>query len=83
VQLADENNGARSKRTSFDKFQLFHIAPVPKQALPAPQNNGMDHRPVLVDEVVVHQGMHQRATAGDQDVLTRLLLQPRNLLRDI
>ena len=36
----------------------------------------MDHQPVLVDEVVLGQRADQLATAVDQDVLARLLLQP-------
>ena len=35
----------------------------------------MDHEPVLIDEIVLHQRPQELWTADDQDVLAGLLLQ--------
>jgi hypothetical protein len=46
-----------------------------KQTLPAPQNNGVNHEPILINQVMLHQRLDKITTAKDQNVLTRLLLQ--------
>ena len=43
----------------------------------------MDPDPILIDEIVFHQRVHEIAAAVDQDVLTGLLLQLGDFLRDI
>jgi len=43
----------------------------------------VDHEPVLVDQVVLHQRVYQHATASNQNVLTGLLLQPGYFFRYI
>ncbi len=43
----------------------------------------MDHEPVLIDEVVLHQRVDQLATAEHQQVLTVLLLEPGNCFCDM
>jgi len=51
--------------------------------LPAPENDGVDGEPVLVDEVVVHQGVDEVRAAGDQDVPAGLLFEIGDLFGDI
>jgi hypothetical protein len=43
----------------------------------------MDHEPVLIDEVMLRQRAYHPCAALGQDVLTRMLLQPGDLLRSI
>jgi hypothetical protein len=68
--------------SGFHEFQGGNAA-LAKQALPAPHNDGIDEEVILIDEVRLEQRLCQRAAAEDQDVLTRLLLQPGDLLRDV
>jgi hypothetical protein len=43
----------------------------------------MDYEPKLVEEVVLQQRPDEGATAEDRDILTRLLFQPGDILRDV
>jgi hypothetical protein len=78
--VGKDNNG----RTSFFyESQSGRGGPVFEETPTVPQDERIDHEPVLVDEVVPHLRVHKFATAVDQDVLTGLLLQPKDFLRDI
>src|SRR5215218_3588619 len=48
-----EVEDARAKGLRVHKLQRLLIAPFLKEALPAAQDNGMDHEPKLVEEVVL------------------------------
>jgi hypothetical protein len=43
----------------------------------------MNHKPELVDEVVFKQRTDESAAAEDRDVLSRLPLEPGDLLSDV
>src|SRR5215211_8535841 len=78
-----EVEDTRAKSLRVHKLQLLLIAPFLKEALPAAQDNGMDHEPKLVEEVVLKQRPDEGAAADDRDVLARLLLELGDLFRDI
>ena len=78
-----EVEDARAKGLRVHELQRLLIAPFLKQALPAPQDDGMDHEPKLVEEVVAQQRPDEGAAAEDRDVLARLLLELGDLFRDV
>src|SRR5215207_4720845 len=63
-----------TERLRVNKLQSPLIAPFLKEMLSAPYDNGMDHEPKLVEEVVFQQRSDEGATAGDRDFLAGLLL---------
>ena len=58
----------------FCQFQR-RVAPISEETRSAPQDNRIDQEPIFFNEVMLHQRVDKLATAVDQDVLTRLLLQ--------
>ncbi len=82
VGLVDERRNAGAKPFCLHEFQGC-ISPVPEQTLSASQNNGKDQQVVLIDEVVLHQRLHKFSAAKDHDILTGLLLQLGDFVRDI
>ena len=56
------------------------IASVLEETLPATKDNGIHHKPELVDEAASKQQTDESATAEDRDVLSRLPLEPDDLL---
>ncbi len=51
-----------------------------KQALPAPHDNGENYDLILIDQVVLHQGVNKSATAENQDLLASLRVFARTAL---
>src|SRR5215216_4328442 len=82
-RLVGEIEDARAKGLRVHELQRLLIAPSLEEALPAAHDNGMDHEPELIEEVLAQQRPEEGATAGDRDVLTWLLLELGDLLRDI
>src|SRR3712207_6677897 len=82
-RLVGEIENARAERLRVNELQRLLIAPVLKQTLSAPHDDGVDHEPKFVEEVVFKQRPDQGRTAGYRDVLARLLLEPGDLLGDI
>jgi hypothetical protein len=54
-----------------------------KKALPAAQDNGVDHEPVLIDLSELHQSRHELAAAYDCDVPSELMLEFSDCFRNI
>ncbi len=52
----------------------------PKTRSPAPEHDRIDHQPQLVDEVVLHQRVHELTAGDDDDVTVQLALEPGDLL---
>ena len=73
-RLVGEIENARAEDLRVDELQRLLIATVLKETLPAAHDDGMDHEPELVEEVVLQQRPDQGRAAGDRDVLTGLLL---------
>src|SRR5688500_20248760 len=80
-RLVGEIENACAEDLRVDELQRLLIAPVLKQTLSAPHDDGMNHEPKLVEEVVLKQRPDQGRAAGDRDVLTWLLLQPGKIGR--
>ncbi len=76
VGLVGKDNNARTEHLCIYQLQNPLLAPVSEETLSAPQDNGVNHEPVLVDEVMLHQRADKVSTASDQDILARLLLEP-------
>ena len=81
--LVGEVEDARAKRLRVHEFQRLLIAPVLEEALPAAQDDGMDHERKLVEEVVAQQRPDEGAAADDANVFARLLLQLGDLLCNV
>src|ERR671916_979977 len=82
-QMVGEIEDACAERLRVNELQRLLIAPLLEEALPVAQDDGMDHEPKLVEEVVAQQRPDEGATADDPDVLAWLPLQLGDLLRDV
>ena len=71
--LVGEIENARAEGLRVHELQRLLIAPLLKQTLSAPHDDGMDHEPELVEEIISKQPPHEGATTGDRDVLAGLL----------
>jgi hypothetical protein len=67
-----EVDDARAERLRVNKLQTLLITPSLEEALPAAHDDGMDHEPELVYEVVFKPRPDKGNTAGDRDVLAGL-----------
>lgn len=74
--MVGKDNNARTECLCIYQFQNLLLTPVSEETLSAPQDNRVNHEPVLVDEVMLHQRADKVSTASEQDILTRLLLEP-------
>jgi hypothetical protein len=54
-----------------------------EEPLHPPHDDGKDHEPVLVDQAVLRQRVHEVCAAEDEDVLAGLLLERGHSLRDV
>jgi hypothetical protein len=82
-RLVGEVEDTDAERLRVDKLQRLLITPFLKQALPCAQDNGINHKAELVEEVVGQQRPDEGGAAEDRDVLAGLLLEPGDLLRDV
>jgi len=82
-RLVDEIQNARAEGLRVDQLQRLLIAPVLKQTLSAPHDDGMDHEPKFVEKVLFKQRPDQGRAAGYRDVLARLLLELGDLLGEV
>src|SRR5829696_9354573 len=64
-----ENYDARVERLRVHKFQKGGVESIPEETFPTSQDDGKNHDPVLVDEAILHQRVHEICAAEDQDVL--------------
>jgi hypothetical protein len=78
-----EDNDARTQRLRICEPQNFRIAFVLEEPFSAAYDDGKDHEPILVDQVVLHQRVHEIAAAEDQDVLAGLLLELGHFFGDV
>jgi len=81
--LVGEDDDASVEGVSAHEFQNGLLDAVAEKPLPAPQHDGEDHQPVLVDEAEAHQLVHETAAAEDRDVPTGLSLLLGYLLGDV
>src|ERR671914_3047168 len=82
-QLVGEVEDARAKRLRVNEPKKLLIAPMLKEALSAAHDNRVDHEPKLVADLLGKQRPDESAAAGDRDVLTRLVFEPGDLLREV
>jgi hypothetical protein len=78
-----KNDDPGAKRSCVRQPDNLPVGPILKEPLSASQHDWVDHQSEFVDQIVLHLRTHQRATAGNQNVPTRLLLQLPHLRRDI
>src|SRR5215210_2363196 len=71
-----ENYGARIESLRPDELQGFRVATLVEETFSASHDDREDHQPVFVDEVVLHQGVHEVTATEDQDVFARLIFEP-------
>ncbi len=56
--LVSKNNDAGTERLHTYKSQNLSIDPLCEQPLSAAQDNRMNHEPVPIDEIMLHQRVH-------------------------
>jgi hypothetical protein len=81
--LVGEEGEAVADGADTDEAHRLLVASLAEEALTCPENERMGHQPQLVDQVVLHQRLHERAAAVDEDVPIHGLLQLRDLLDDV
>lgn len=82
-RLVGHDDDARTQRRGADQPHTPGLARVPEEALPAPHDDGVNHQPVLVDEVVPHQRAHKIGAAEDEDIVAVLPLEPGDPFGDV
>src|SRR6266540_669406 len=78
-----DDDAVRADRLRLHQAQGGRLASLLEQALPTAQDDGEDHQPVLVDQVVLHQRADELGAAGHQDVAAVPLLEPGDLVDDV
>ena len=68
-RLVGEIENARAEGLRVDELQRLLIAPFLKQTLSAPHDDGMEHEPEFVEEILFEQRPDQGRAAGYRDVL--------------
>src|SRR5689334_5436349 len=59
------------------------LAAIPKETLSASYDNGIDHQPIFIDEVLLLKSVDKIAAAEDQYIPLALLLDPPDCLSEI
>src|SRR5260370_40556377 len=65
--LIDEDGDAVADRLRVDEPQRLFVARVAEEALARPEDDGEDHQPQLVNEVVFDQRLHELGAAVDDE----------------
>lgn len=63
----DEDERARGEHLGVHQLEYGLRVGLGEQALARAREDRVDHQPVLVDEVVLLEPLHERAAAGDED----------------
>jgi predicted ATPase len=74
---------ARARHFALGKPKRLRRAAVAEEPFAAAHDNWVDHQPILVDEVVLHQRLHEPRAADHVEVSAVLLLQREHGLCDI
>src|SRR5262249_45595043 len=82
-RVVGEQGHAAAGHSRLAEGQRVLARPLPEEVCADPEGDRKDHEPVLVDQPVRVEGVDELAAAVDQQVLSRLLLQLRDLLRDV
>src|SRR5215217_7970769 len=81
-RLVCEHHGAGIERPCSHELHGSSVA-LTEEALPATYDDGEDHQPIFVYEVLGHQALYQLTAPEDQDVFAFLLLAPCDLFCEI
>jgi hypothetical protein len=81
--VGEDEYAVRADLLRVHEPQIPRLPHVPEEALAFPYDDGADHQPVLVDEVVFHQRPCYLPAAEDEEVLTLLPLQPSDSLGEV
>src|SRR6266536_1837698 len=82
-RLADEHRDAGAGCLGALERQRALVVAVSEEALSGSEDERVDHEPVLIDQLVRHQRVHERAAAVDEDVVAGLLLQVGGRVDDV
>src|SRR6266536_1381236 len=82
-RLADEHRDAGAGCLGALERQRALVVAVSEEALSGSEDERVDHEPVLIDQLVRHQRVHERAAAVDEDVVAGLLLQVGDRVDDV
>src|SRR4051812_18622622 len=73
----------RPDRSALGKRELEPVDAVREGALAASEERREEHQPELVDEIRLQERRHERAAPRDEDRAVGLVLELRDLLRDV
>jgi hypothetical protein len=82
-RLVCENGHSPCKRGDVDEIEVHSLRAILEEAPPFRKQDRVNQDSILVNEVVFQQAVHEVVTAIHDQVLTRLLLEPGDALRNI
>ena len=82
-RLVGRDHNAGGRRLDVDEPESGECTAVGEEVAPRSQNQRVDQKHVLVDEVAPHQRLDQFSTAEYHEILARLLLEPSHGLRGV
>src|SRR5918996_2657975 len=83
LRLVRENGHPGWNHGGVDEIEGHSLHAVLEEAPPLPEHDWVDPESILVNEVVFQQAVHEVVAAIHDQVLTRLLLELGDSLRDI
>src|SRR5206468_6061620 len=82
-RLIRENGHPGWNHGGVDEIEVHPLRAVLEEAPPLPEQDWLNQDPILVNEVVFQQAVHEVVAAIHDQVLTGLLLELGDALRDI
>src|SRR5262249_35021965 len=79
----DQGRNAPRGCSDVSQRQAGSVGAVCEQRLPSPEDDWVNHEPILVNQPALDERVEDLATAVDQQVAARLVLQPLNSLSEI
>ena len=67
-ELVGEEGEAVTDGPGVEEANGFLVAGLVEEALASPEHDRVDHQPQLVDQVVLHQRVHELTAGVDDDV---------------
>ena len=69
--IVGEQDDSQAGRFALDQLEFGQVYAVVEKAFSASHDHGMQHQPVLIDEIGLHQRPDEGGTPFDEHLLTR------------
>ncbi len=71
--VGQDNDAVRSNRLGIHQLHARLLTAVAKQRPAAPEHDREDHQAVFINQVMLHERLHELDAAVDEDIPARLL----------